>query len=89
MIEWAFTVSVEVVNVATPPLSVHVPKVTPPSWNVIVPVAADGETVAVKVTLWPYTDGFSDELRTVLVLALLTACERTLDALLLSMASPP
>jgi hypothetical protein len=78
---WAPAASAEVVNVATPPLRLPVPKVTPPSWNVIVPVAADGETVAVKVTLWPYTDGFSDEVRAVFVLILLTLCERTAEAL--------
>ena len=81
MIEWAPTESVEVVNVATPPLRFPVPKVTPLSWNVTGPVAAEGETAAVRVTPWPYTAGFSDEVRTVFVLILLTVCERTPEAL--------
>lgn len=37
-------------SVAFPELSVPVPNVVVPSLNVTVPVAADGETVAVKVT---------------------------------------
>ena len=42
--------SVEMCNVAVPPLSVPVPMDVPLSLNVTVPVAALGETVAVKVT---------------------------------------
>src|SRR6516164_6143206 len=67
MIEWVAAVSAEVVNVATPPVRVPVPSVTAPSLNVTVPVAADGKTVAVQVTLWPTWDGFSDEARAVVV----------------------
>ena len=44
----------------------------PPSLNVTVPVASDGDTVAVKVTSRPKMDGFSDEPRPVVVLALFT-----------------
>lgn len=52
---WLPTVNAEVVNVATPPLSVPVPMGLPPSRKVTVPVGvpapgATGETVAVKVT---------------------------------------
>jgi hypothetical protein len=46
-------VSVEVLNVVFPLLSVPVPNVVLPSLNVTVPVAADGVTVAVKVTELP------------------------------------
>jgi hypothetical protein len=43
----------EVLNVAVPLLSVPVPMDVPLSLNVTVPVAALGETVAVKVTELP------------------------------------
>jgi hypothetical protein len=36
-----------------PPLRVHVPSTVVPLLNVIVPVAAEGDTVAVNVTLLP------------------------------------
>ena len=44
-------------NVAVPPDKVPVPRVVAPSMNVTVPVAADGVTLAVKVTGLPYADG--------------------------------
>ena len=46
------TVSVDVVNIALPPLSVPVPSVVVPSLNVTVPVGVPdvAVTVAVKVT---------------------------------------
>src|ERR1700752_419363 len=74
---WLPTASAEVVNVAIPPLSVPVPMGLPPSRNVTVPVGvplpgATGETVAVKVTDWPNTDGFVDEVTVVLVSAFTT-----------------
>ena len=67
----------EVVNVATPPLSVPEPIGLPPSRNVTdpdgVPVpGATAATVAVKVTGCPNTEGFSDEVTAVVLLALLT-----------------
>ena len=86
----------EVVNVATPPLSVPVPMELPPSRNVTVPVAvpvpgATGETVAVKVTDWPMIDGFCDEVTLVVVLALLTTCGFPVSepVLPLKLPSPP
>src|ERR1035438_3223581 len=42
-----------------------VPSVATPSLNVTVPVAVEGETVAVNVTDWFRMDGFSDEVRDV------------------------
>ena len=67
----------EVVNVATPPLSVPESIGLPPSRNVTDPVGvpvpgATAATVAVKVTDWPNTEGFWDEVTAVVVLALLT-----------------
>ena len=71
------TVKAEVVNVAMPPLSVPVPMGLPPSRNVTVPVGvpapgATAETVAVNVTDWPNTDGFTDEITAVVVSAFTT-----------------
>ena len=57
--------------------------------NVTVPVAAEGVTVAVKVTGDPYPDGFAEEATVVVLLALLTVCVNVEDVLLLSFESPP
>ena len=81
---WLPVESVLIVKVAvvTPPvvLTVPVPRVVLPSLKVTVPVglAAAFEpglvmlTVAVKVTAWPETDGLTDELTVVVVLAWFT-----------------
>ena len=86
----------EVVNVATPPLSVPVPIGLPPSRNVTVPVGvpapgATPETVAVNVTDWPNTDGFADDVTVVAVSALFTTCGLPVSepVLPLKFASPP
>jgi hypothetical protein len=89
VIEFDPTASVDVLYVAIPPLIVPVPSVVPPSANVTVPVAVEGVTVAVNVTDEPYTDGFADEARFTVVLALFTVCVNAEDVLLLSYASPP
>jgi hypothetical protein len=93
---WLPTASAEVVNVACPPLSVPVPIGLPPSKKVIVPVGvpvpgATGETVAVKATDWPKTEGFTDEVTVVVVLALLTTSGLpvTEPTLALKFPSPP
>ena len=90
------TASAEVVKVAMPPLSVPVPIGLPPSRNVTVPVGvpdpgATAETVAVKVTAWPKTDGFTDEVTVVVVSALLTTCGFPVNdpVLPLKFPSPP
>ena len=57
--------------------------------NVTVPVAVEGETVAVNVTEDPYVDGFADETSVTVVLALFTVCVSVGDTLPLSFASPP
>jgi hypothetical protein len=66
--------SVAVLKVAEPELSVPVPSVVVPSLKVTVPVGvpppgATAETVAVRVTDWPNTEGFADDTTTVVVLA--------------------
>jgi hypothetical protein len=53
--------------VAFPPLIVPVPRVVLPVKKVTVPVAAEGETVAVKVTEAPYVEGFNEDAIVVVV----------------------
>jgi len=83
LIEWDPTASVEVLYVAVPALSVPVPSVVLPSLNVTVPVAAEGETVAVNVTDEPYADGFTDDVSVIVVFALFTVWVSVEDVLLL------
>ena len=75
--------NVEVLRVATPLTIAPVPRVVLPSLRVTDPVAPDGVRVAVKVTDEPTADGFMDERKAVLVLALFTTCVSAEDALLL------
>ena len=73
-------------SVAWPLLRVPVPSEVDPSKNVTEPVAVEGETVAVKVTVWPEIEGFRLETRLVVVLVLevvLTVCDKIADTLLL------
>lgn len=65
--------SEDVVVVATPPVSVDVPKTVAPFVKVTVPVTAVG-SVAVKVTDWPGVEGFTDEIKVTVGVALLTIC---------------
>jgi len=63
--------------VATPALSVPVPMEVPLSRKVTVPVGvpdpgAEAETVAVKVTDWPKTEGLAEEVTVVVVFDLFT-----------------
>jgi hypothetical protein len=89
VIEWEATERVEVLYVALPPLSVPVASVVLPSLNVTVPVAAEGVTVAVNVTDIPKPEGFSDDVKVVVEVALFTVCARVVEVLVLSLASPP
>jgi hypothetical protein len=90
---WLPTASVEVANVALPELKAAVASVAAPSRKVTVPVGvpAPGETaltVAVKVTAWPNTDGFTDEVTVVELEALLTVWVIAVEMLELKLASP-
>jgi hypothetical protein len=82
-------------NVAVPAADSGLfPMVIVPLRKVTVPVGvpAPGRvtvTVAVKVTLCPTADGFGDEVRLVLVLALFTTCETAVLVLVLKSALPP
>lgn len=76
--------------VATPLVNVLVANVTPPSLNVTVPVGAPTPpvVVAVKVTVSPYVDGFNDEERVMVMLALFTTCDTATEVLALKFISP-
>ena len=76
----------DVVKVATPdPFTVPVPSVVAPSLNVTVPVAVPAPgtvtvTDAIKVTVCPKVEGFSDEFVIVVVVnAWFTVCVRTAE----------
>ena len=62
---WVATESVEVVKLARLPESPTVPSTVVPSRNVTLPVGTPVPglvtlTVAVKLTLWPYTEGLPE-----------------------------
>ena len=87
MIEWVPTDSRLVENVAEPLLKVPVPIVAVPSLKVTPPLGTPdpgkfAETAAVKVTVWPETEGLAAELSTVVVAALLTVCENVPELVL-------
>ena len=67
MIEWVPAAEKEVARVALPELSVPVPSEVVPSRKVTVPVAVDGETVAVSVTLVPVEVDVEEEVSVVVV----------------------
>jgi hypothetical protein len=70
---WTPALSVEVVNVPIPLLIVAMPSVVEPSKKVTAPVVTVG-TEAVKVTDWLTADGFSEDVRTIVGVSLLTIC---------------
>ncbi len=66
--------SAGVLNVDFPALMATVPSVALPSVKVTAPVAAEGVSVAVKVTDEPYIDGSEDALNLTVVLTVFTVC---------------
>src|SRR5207253_569524 len=76
------------VSCACPPLTVADPSDVAPLKNCTVPVADDGETVAVKVTEAPMVEGFGLLPRTVDVASLFTVCVTLPEALALYVPSP-
>ena len=71
------TIKVLILKVPLPPLRVVLPMETPLSSKVTVPVGvpapgARALTVAVNVTVWPNTDGLTEDTTLVLLLAWLT-----------------
>src|SRR5205085_1573882 len=93
---WLPTLRLEVAHVATPAASACAPQPVielPPSLKFTVPVGvpapgAVAVTVAVKVTLCPNTDGFTDDVRLVVVLAWLTTCDTAELVLVAKFVSP-
>jgi hypothetical protein len=73
---------------ADPLASVDVPKTVAPSRNWTVPVAVEGDTVAVNVTDAPTVDGFRLLMRVVVVTTLFTVCESAADVLPAQLVSP-
>ena len=91
---WVPTASVEVTNVAVVPETVDGAWAVPSMVKVTVPlgVPAPGDVtaiVAVNVTDWPNTDGFTLEVTAVVVLALLTTWLTLELVLVLKLVSPP
>jgi hypothetical protein len=74
---------------AVPTLRFDDPSRVGPSKNRIVPVAPEGNTVALSVTLCPNVDGLLFEATVVVVPAVLTVCVKTAEVLPLKLASPP
>ena len=81
----------EVLRMATPPLRGTVPKTVEFWWNITVPVGVPPncpDTFAVKVTVWPMSDGVAEEVSAVEVLALDTLCDAAAELLPLKLLSP-
>jgi len=87
---WLPAESADVESDAVPPPTGAVPRELTPSKNCTVPVAAAGDTVAVKVTDCPDVDGFDDDATDVVVLIdeAFTVCVKTADVLAACVLSP-
>jgi hypothetical protein len=88
------TINEEVANVALPELKVAVASVAAPSRKVTVPVGVPDPgdtalTVAVNVTDWPKTDGFTELVTVVELFDLLTVCVMAAEVLPAKLLSPP
>jgi hypothetical protein len=86
---WLPDARVEVVKVAIPPLRAIVPRAVEPSWNVTLPVAEAGLTVAVSVTGWPNGAGEGDTESVVVVVERATDSVARLEVLDAFLESPP
>ena len=62
--------------------------VVEPSIKVTVPVADEGRTVAVTITVWPAPDGLAEELSIVVVLPGFTVCVKAAEVLAEVFGSP-
>ncbi len=94
MIECDPTASDDVLKVAVPLVSETLPRDVVPSMKVTPPVGVPApgevaETVAVKVTDCPNTEGFAAAVTLLVAAALLTTCVKGLvDVLVVKLASP-
>ena len=82
------TVNAEVDSAALPPLSGMLPSEVAPSKNCTVPVAANGDTVAVRVTFCPDAEGLALDDTVVVEAAWFTDCDSVVEALLKKLLSP-
>ena len=82
-------VSAEVEKLAAPPDTLAVPSVVAPSLKVTVPVAADGESVAIKVTLVPMVGDAFDVDSVTAVVNCWTVTAIAEDVAAASFVSPP
>ena len=83
---WLPTAKLELVKLAVvaPPLvlSAPWPMLVPPSEKITTPVGLTEPlpvTVVVKLTLWPHTDGLTEDAISVVLLALLTVCATAVE----------
>jgi hypothetical protein len=82
---------VVVVKFAAPEVRVLLPSADVPFLKVTLPVGVppkDDETVAVNVTGAPDTDGFTDEIKPVVLGDTFTTCDTGAEVLPLKLASP-
>lgn len=83
----------EVVYLAVPDVSGTVARRVVPFRYLILPVGVPppdcGDTVAVKVTDLPFTEGFKDDTSVVVVIALTTTWDKGADVLEAKLESPP
>jgi hypothetical protein len=91
VIECVPAVENEVARVALPELSVPVPSEVVPSRKVTVPVAVEGETVAVSVTLVPVATEVAEEVSVVVVGVRLevSVISTAFDMLVAKVVEPP
>jgi hypothetical protein len=82
--------SVEVVYSAPPEIRVNVVRMLVPSTNSTFPVGVPAEdvTVAVKLTVFPDTDGFTEETSVTTGVALFTTWDKIPEALPVKLESP-
>ena len=81
--EWALADSDEVEKLATPLMRLAVPNVVAPSLNVTVPVADEGLTEAVSVTLPPKRGAVEDTVRVTAVVEAVATDTETPELVLL------
>jgi hypothetical protein len=91
VIECVPAVENEVARVALPELSVPVPSEVVPSRKVTVPVAVEGETVAVSVTLVPVATDVAEDVSVVVVAVsvVVTVMLTALEVLVAKVVDPP
>ena len=92
---WLPTAKLVVVKLAVlmPPLVVKVPwpRLVAPSEKITTPLGLPlpvPDTVAVKMTFWPQTEGLAEETTAVVLVAFVIVCVMAVDRLVLKLVSP-